>query len=142
MKEILRDAAFFAEWVPKFFWTKDQHAKWNNPYQRSKYDITKPVDKVLNSMLQGDDFEEAFAKFLSGLKGDISGDKTKGTGATIDVKDLEVFAFEAKKIFQRYDELRSTNITKFIQAKNGLRSALYIVKRYENLKEVIKNETA
>lgn len=142
MKEILRDAAFFAEWVPKFFWSKEQHAKWNNPYQRSKYDITKPVDKVLNSMLQGDDFEEAFAKFLSGLKGDISGDKTKGTGATIDVKDLEVFAFEAKKIFQRYGELRNTNITKFIQAKNGLRSALYIVKRYENLKEVIKNETA
>ena len=142
MKEILKDAAFFAEWVPKFFWSKEQHAKWNNPYQRSKYDITKPVDKVLNSMLQGDDFEEAFAKFLSGLKGDISGDKTKGTGATIDVKDLEVFAFEGKKIFQRYDELRNTNITKFIQAKNGLRSALYIVKRYENLKEVIKNETA
>lgn len=142
MKEILRDAAFFAEWVPKFFWSKEQHAKWNNPYQRSKYDITKPVDKVLNSMLQGDDFEEAFAKFLSGLKGDISGDKTKGTGATIDVKDLEVFALEAEKIFQRYDELRNTNITKFIQAKNGLRSALYIVKRYENLKEVIKNETA
>jgi hypothetical protein len=141
MKEILRDAAFFAEWVPKFFWNSRDYDSWRTG--GSKYVVTKPVDRVLNALLQGGDFEEAFAKFLSGLKEDISGDKTKeGSKATIDVKDLEVFAVEAKKIFQRYAELRNTNITKFIQAKNGLRSAIYIVKRYENLKEVIKNETA
>ncbi len=140
MKEILRDAAFFAEWVPKFFWSSKDYDSWRTG--GSKYVVTKPIDRVLNALLQGDDFEEAFAKFLSGLKGDISGDKTKGTGATVDVKDLEVFAIEARKIFHRYAELRNINITKFIQAKNGLRSATYIVKRYENLKEVIKNETA
>ncbi len=141
MKEILQDAAFFAEWIPKFFWSSKDYDSWRTG--GSKYVITKPVDRVLNALLQGDDFEEAFAKFLSGLKEDISGDKTKeGSKATVDVKDLESFATEAKKIFHRYANLRNENITKFIQAKNGLRSAIYIVKRYENLKEVIKNETA
>jgi len=141
MKEMLKDAAFFAEWVPKFFWASKDYDSWRK--EPSKYVITKPVDNVLNALLQGNDFEEAFGKFLSGLKEDISGDKTKeGSKATVDIKDLEIFATEAKKIFQRYAELRDENITKFIQAKNGLRSAIYIVKRYENLKEVIKNETA
>jgi len=52
----------------------------------------------LNAILQGDDFEEAFAKFLSGLKEDISSDKTKeGSRATVDVKDMEFFMAEAKK---------------------------------------------
>lgn len=140
MKEILNVAAFFAEWVPKFFWKSKDHISWQE--NKSKHVVTKPVDRFLNALLQGDDFEEAYAKFLSGLKEDISGDKTKeGSKATIDVKDLEAFAIEAKKILQRYADLRNTNITKFIQAKNGLRSAIYIVKRYENLKEVIKNET-
>lgn len=140
MKEILKDAAFFAEWIPKFFWSSKDYDSWR--IGGSKYVVTKPVDRVLNALLQGDDFEEAFAKFLSALKEDISGDKTKeGSMATVDVKDLGVFATEAKKIFQRYADLRNANITKFIQAKNGLRSAIYIVKRYENLKEVIKNET-
>jgi len=141
MKEILKDAAFFADWIPKFFWSTKDYDSWRTG--GSKYVVTKPVDRGLNALLQGDDFEEAFAKFLSGLKEDISGDKTKeGSKATVDVKDLERFATEAKKIFQRYAKLRDENITKFIQAKNGLRSAIYIVKRYENLKEVIKNETA
>ena len=141
MKDILKDASFFAEGVPKFFWGSKDYDSWRTG--GSKYVVTKPVDRVLNALLQGDDFEEAFAKFLSGLKEDISGDKTKeGSKATVDVKDLQIFATEAKKIFQRYADLRSANITKFIQAKNGLRSAIYIVKRYENLKEVIKNETA
>ena len=139
MKDILKDAAFFAEWVPKFFWGLKDYDSWRKG--GSKYVITKPVDRVLNALLQGDEFEEAFAKFLSGLKEDISGDKSKeGSKATVDVKDLEVFASKSKKVFQRYADLRNTNITKFIQAKNGLRSAIYIVKRYENLKEVIKNE--
>ncbi len=141
MKEILTDAAFFAEWVPKFFWSTKDYESWRTG--GSKYVVTKPVDRVLNALLQGDDFEEAFAKFLSALKEDISSDKTKeGSKATIDIKDLETFAVEARKIFLRYAELRNANITKFIQAKNGLRSAIYIVKRYDNLKEVIKNESA
>ncbi len=140
MKEILKDAAFFAEHVPKFFWASEDYKSWRQG--GSKYVITKPVERVLNALLQGNDFEEAFGKFLSGLKEDISGDKTKdGSKATVDVKDLEAFVVEAKRIFQRYAGLKNANITKFIQAKNGLRSAIYIVKRYENLKEVIKNET-
>jgi len=141
MKEILADAAFFAEWIPKLFWSSKDYESWRKG--GSKYVVTKPVDRILNALLQGEDFEEGLAKFLSGLKEDISGDKTKeGSKATVDVKDLEAFVIEAKKIFYRYAELRNTNITKFIQVKNGLRSAIYIVKRYENLKEVIRDETA
>jgi len=141
MKEILKDAAFFAEWIPKFFWGTKDYDSWRRG--GSKYVITKPVDKVLNGLLQGNDFEEAFAKFISSLKEDISSDKSKkDSKATVDVKDLQWFVSEAKKIFQRYAELKSSNITRFIQAKNGLRSAIYIVKRYENLKEVINNESA
>jgi hypothetical protein len=141
MKEILTDAAYFAEWIPKLFWSSKDYDSWRTG--GSKYVVTKPLDRVLNALLQGDDFEEAFAKFLSGLKDDISGDKTKeGSKATVDVKDLKAFAIKAKIILARYAELRKMNITKFIQAKNGLRSAIYIVKRYENLKEVIRNETA
>lgn len=141
MKEILQDAAFFAEWVPKFFWTQKDYDSWRTG--GSKYVVTKPVDRALNAILQGDDFEEAYAKFLSGLKEDISGDKAKeGSKATVDVRDLEAFAVKAKEVFQRYQDLRDQNVTKFIQAKNGLRSAIYIVKRYETLREVIKNESA
>lgn len=137
MKELLSDAAFFAEWIPKFFWTSKDFESWRKG--ASKYVITKPVDKMLNSLLQGDDFEEAFGKFLSNLKDDISRDKTKpDSKATVDVNDLKIFIEKSKKIFSRYANLRNANITKFIHAKNGLRSATYIFKRYENLKEVIK----
>ncbi len=95
MKEILQDAAFFAEWIPKFFWTQKDYDSWRTG--GSKYVVTKPVDRALNAIMQGDDFEEAYAKFLTGLKEDISGDKTKeGSKATIDVKDLESVCRQSK----------------------------------------------
>lgn len=137
MKELLSDAAFFAEWIPKFFWTSKDFESWRKG--TPKYVITKPVDKMLNPLLQGDDFEQAFGNFLSGLKDDISGDKTKpNSKATVDVHDLKTFVEKSKQIFKRYADLRNTNVSKFIHAKNGLRSAIYILKKYENLKEVIK----
>jgi len=137
MKELLDNAVFFANWIPLFFWDDKDWKSWNKG--GSKYVITKPVDNVMNSILQGDDFDTAFAKFLSLLKENISRDKTKETSkATVDIHDLEEFVSISKKIFLKYYNLRKDNISKFIKAKNGLRASIYIFKRYGNLKEVLK----
>ena len=136
MKELLHDAAFFAEGIPAFIWSGEDHRSWIS--NSSKHLITKPVSKAMNCLLQGDDFETAFAKFLSLIKEDISGDKTKeGSVAKVDIKDLEVFIGAAKGIFRRYYELRQNDISAFIQAKNALLSSVYLLKRYPNIKEVV-----
>lgn len=141
MEEILKDARFFAEGIPKFFWTPRDFESWGRG--GSKYVVTKPVDTMLNALLQGVDFEEAFAKFISGIKEDISGDKTKkDSKAKVDVRDLQAFIVEAKTILKRYAQLRNSSISNFIRAKNGLRSAIFILKRYPNLVEVVKDEPA
>lgn len=136
MRELLKDAAFFAEGVPSFMWSGDEHKAWIS--NSSKHLITKPVSKTMNCILQGDDFENAFAKFLSLIKEDISGDKTKeGSIAKVDIGDLKVFVEKAKEILNRYHTLRQTDISAFIQAKNALLSSIYLLKRYPNIKEVI-----
>ncbi len=137
MRELIDDATFFAQRIPLFFWDDNDYQSWSK--SGSKYVITKPVDSFMNSILQGEDFEDAFAKFLSLLKENISKDKTqKDSKAKVDVKDLEEFVKKSKQIFLRYYDLRKENISKFIKAKNGLRSAVYIFKRYPNLTEVTK----
>lgn len=136
MKELLQDAAFFAEGIPSFIWSGSDHKSWFS--NSSKHLITKPVSKAMNCILQGDDFETAFAKFLSLIKEDISGDKTKqGSVATVDIKDLEGFIGAAKEIFSRYYDLRQADVSAFIQAKNALLSSIYLLKRYPNIKEVV-----
>lgn len=117
-------------------WSGDEHKAWIS--NSSKHLITKPVSKTMNCILQGDDFENAFAKFLSLIKEDISGDKTKeGSIAKVDIGDLKVFVEKAKEILNRYHTLRQTDISAFIQAKNALLSSIYLLKRYPNIKEVI-----
>jgi hypothetical protein len=136
MRELLKDAAFFAEGIPSFMWSGEEHKAWIS--NSSKHLITKPVSKTMNCILQGDDFENAFAKFLSLIKEDISGDKTKeGSLAKVDVGDLKVFVEKAKEILNRYHTLRQTDISAFIQAKNALLSSIYLLKRYPNIKEVV-----
>lgn len=136
MKELLKDAAFFSEGIPSFIWSGDDHKAWIS--NSSKHLITKPVSKTMNCILQGDDFETAFARFLSLIKEDISGDKTKeGSLAKVDVGDLKVFVEKAKEILKRYYDLRQADISAFIQAKNALLSSIYLLKRYSNIKEVV-----
>lgn len=138
MKELLQDAAFFAEGIPAFMWSGDDHKAWNT--NSSKHLITKPVSKTLNCILQGDDFETAFAKFLSLIKENISSDKTKKDSiAKVDVKDLKIFVEHGKQILIRYYDERQKNISGFIQAKNALLSSMFLLKRYPNLKEVIND---
>lgn len=136
MKELLKDAAFFAEGIPSFIWSGDDHKAWIS--NSSKHLITKPVSKTMNCILQGDDFETAFARFLSLVKEDISGDKTKeGSLAKVDVGDLKVFVDKTKEILKRYFDLRQADISAFIQTKNALLSSIYLLKRYPNIKEVV-----
>ncbi len=136
MKELLQDAAFFAEGIPSFIWSGDDHKAWNK--NSSKHLITKPVSKTMNCILQGDDFETAFAKFLSLIKENISGDKTKEDSiAKVDVSDLKPFVEKTKEILKRYFDLRQNDISAFIQTKNALLSSIYLLKRYPNIKEVV-----
>ena len=140
MKELLEDAAFFAREVPMYFWTGDDYKSWRNSH--SRYVITKPVDRALNAFLQGVDFDEAFAQFLSLLKMDIAKDKQESKkGAKVDQNDLGEFVEKSRIILKRYADLKEENISRFIKAKNALRSAIHIIKRYEILQEVI-HETA
>ncbi len=138
MKELLQDAAFFAEGIPSFIWSGDDHKAWFK--NLSKHLITKPVTKAMNCILQGDDFENAYAKFISFVKEDISGDKTKPDSiAKVDVNDLKGFAEKSKNILKRYFDLRLQNISSFIQTKNALLSAIFLAKRYPSLKEVLND---
>ncbi|WKZ19611.1 MAG: HD domain-containing protein [Candidatus Jettenia sp. CY-1] len=136
MRELLKDAAFFSEGIPSFMWSGDDHKAWIS--NSSKHLITKPVSSTMNCILQGDDFETAFARFLSLIKEDISGDKSKeGSLAKVDVGDLKTFVEKTKEILKRYYDLRQSDISAFIQAKNALLSSIYLLKRYSNIKEVV-----
>ena len=132
MKELLDDAKFFAEGIPKFCWTMDDHGKWRK--NASKHLITKPISQTMNEILQGNDFEEAIARFMSHIREDIAKDKEE-SGTITDTKELQKFVKNTEIKLQRYYDLRTGNISKFIRMKNALLSAIYVFKRYPNLKE-------
>jgi len=135
MKELLEDADFFADYIPKFCWDDKERKRWNTG--KTKYLATKAVSQALNQMMQRGEFEVSFAKFLSHIREDIARDKNV-SGTITDEKELEVSTHKAKEILKRYFQLREKNITEFIRVKNALLSAVYVFKRYENLKEVCK----
>jgi hypothetical protein len=134
LKGLLDNAVFFAEGIPKFCWTKKDWDKWYK--DSSKHLITKPLSQTLNEILQGRQFEEAFARFLSHIREDIA--KEKSDKAKTDVTELAEFVKEAKEKLLQFHELKNRNITEYIRVKNALLSAVYVFKRYENLKEVCK----
>lgn len=134
MENLLQDAVFFAEGIPKFCWTSEDWNKWRR--SSSKHLISKPVSQTMNEILQGRNFDEAFARFLSQIRENIA--KEKSEEAKTDVKELEEFVKSAKEKLTQYYALKKKNITEFIRVKNALLSTVYVFKRYENLKEVIK----
>ncbi len=135
MKNLLEDAVFFAEGIPKFCWRfDDEWKKWHQ--SSSKHLITKPLSRALNEILQGRSFDEAFAKFLEQLRENIA--KEQSDEAKTDVTELNAFVKEAKSKLEKYYELKQKNITEFIRVKNALLSTVYVFKRYDNLKEVIQ----
>ncbi len=131
MKTLLNDALFFAEGIPKFCWTKEDYKSWGQ--RSSKHVITKPVSRALDEILQGNDFEMAFAKFLSFIRENISADMEKSEKATTDIKELKAFVEQSKEILKRYSDLRNQDISKFIRVKNALLSSIFVYKRYPNL---------
>ena len=131
MKTLLNDALFFAEGIPKFCWTRDDYKSWGQG--SSKYVITKPISRALDEILQRNDFEMAFAKFLSFVRENISADMEKSELATTDVKELKAFVGQSKEILKRYYDLRNQDISKFIRVKNALLSSIFVYKRYPNL---------
>lgn len=135
MKTLLNDAMFFANGIPKFCWTNEEYKSWGQ--NSSKHIITKPVSRALDEILQGNDFEMAFAKFLSFIRENISADKEKSEMATTDVKELKEFVEKSKEILKRYYDLRNQDITKFIRVKNALMSSIFVFKRYPNLGGVL-----
>jgi len=136
MKDLLKHAAFFSEGIPKFCWTGEDWSKWIS--SSSKHLISKPVSKAMNDILQGKDFDDAFARYLSHIRDNIAKEKSEDKeGAKTDVNELAEFVNESKSILMLYAQLKKDNITEFIRAKNALMSAIYVFKRYENLPEVV-----
>lgn len=127
MDNLLKDALFFANGIPKF-------CKLSKSI--SKHSFGKPVSQSLNEMLLGRGFDEAFARFICHIRENIA--KEKSGEAKTDIKELEEFVREAKGILQRYYDLKKDNVTQFIRVKNALLSAIYVFRRYDNLQEVLK----
>ncbi|MCK4730361.1 MAG: HD domain-containing protein [Candidatus Aenigmarchaeota archaeon] len=128
MKDLLNDAIFFAEGIPKFCWTTE----WSKP--RTKHLITKPISQTMNEILQGNDFEVSFAKFLAQIRENIAKEKSEvKAGANTDIVELKEFVKEAKLKIKRYYDLKQANITQFIRIKNALLSAIFVFNRYPNL---------
>jgi len=136
MKDLLKHAAFFSEGIPQFCWTGEDWSKWKS--SSSKHLISKPVSKAMNDILQGKDFDDAFARYLSHIRDNIAKEKSEAKeGPKTDVNELADFVKESKSILMLYAQLKKDNITEFIRAKNALMSAIYVFKRYENLTEVV-----
>lgn len=144
MRNLLEDAAFFAENIPKFCWTTDDWSKWHKNH--SKHAATKPIAAAMNELLQGRSAEESLAKFLSFIRQNIAKDKTskdkngksKENVPTTDESELNDFLNVLKKKIETYESIRNTNISDFIRIKNAMMSAIFIYRRYPSL---IKGES-
>lgn len=137
MKDLLKDAAFFADrdgGIPHFCVEPEERYEWRNPRNITRHKAAKPVSDALDEMMKGGDdgaFERAVAAFLRNLAKKI-GEEEKD-------KQKE-FVERSAGIFEKFWELRKEDISEFIRAKNALTSTIFVFTRYENLKEVIKNE--
>ena len=135
MKDLLKGAAFFADrdWgIPHFCVEPMDRGKFWGDISRHK--AAKPVSDALNEMLKGGDegaFERAVAAFMRNLAKMIPAEEKERQNE---------FVAGSVEILKKFWELRKENISEFIRAKNALTSTIFVFTRYENLKEVIKNE--
>ena len=137
MKDLLKDAAFFADrdWgIPHFCVELKERKEWSKTENITRHKAAKPVSDALNEMLKGGDegaFERAVAAFMRNLAKKI-GEEERDT--------QKEFVKRSADILEKFWELRKADISEFIRAKNALTSTIFVFTRYENLKEVIKNE--
>ena len=131
MEELFKDAAVFADkesGIPHFCVEPEKRGEfWRN---LSKYSAGKPVSQALNAVMQGRSFDEVLERFLRNLSEKISSGEQPG---------LAEFVLSSKLILKKYFDLRQSDVSEFVKAKNSLLSAIYILTRYPNLKqEVLK----
>ena len=131
MKELLKDAAFFANkenGIGHFCVEPEKRGDFWRPSNMTKYSTAKPVSDAFNEILAGRDIDYAMERFMRNISSKISAQEQE---------ELSNFVNGAKRIFLKYYKLREEKgISNLIKAKNALISAIYVFTRYQNLKEV------
>ncbi|MDD5089731.1 MAG: HD domain-containing protein [Candidatus Wallbacteria bacterium] len=131
MKDLLKDAAFFADkekGIGHYCIEPEERGNFWNPRNMTKYNTTKPVNAALNAIMQGGEIDYAMERFMRNFANKIGAEEQAA---------LTEFSKGAQQILLRYQELRNLNISEFIKAKNALISSIFLFTRYPNLKEVI-----
>ena len=126
---LLKDAAILADkekGISHFCVEPEERGKfWQN---LTKHSASKPISQALNAIMSNRSLDEVMERFLRNLAVKIPESEKK---------DLNKFVKNVKEILKKYYELRQKNVSEFLKAKNSLISAIYILTRYPNLKEVL-----
>jgi len=124
---LLKDAALLADkekGIPHFCVEPEKRGKfWQN---LSKHSASKPISQALNAIMSNRSFDEVMERFLRNIEIPEN-----------EKESLNEFVKSVKEILKKYYELRKKNVSEFLKAKNSLISAIYILTRYPNLKEVL-----
>jgi len=130
MGELLKDAARLAspsDGIQKFCERPEGQYGW----KESKHAAGKPIGQALGEIMRGRSVDHALATFQRNLRDNIKQD---------DEEALKSLVAYVRQLLVRYENLRKTNITEFLRAKNALMSAIYTYTRYPKLMEVIEHE--
>lgn len=130
MEKLLTDAARLASpdaGIQKFCERPEGQFGW----KESKHAAGKPIGQALGEIIRGRSVDHALATFQRNLRDNIKAD---------DEESLKSLVTYVLQLLVRYENLRKTNITEFLRAKNALMSAIYTYTRYPKLMEVIENE--
>ena len=119
---LLEDAKFWSNCLRNYF------IEWGGNKKFSKHFVTKALARGLSMIIQSNDVEFAFAEFLKYIRDDISQEKRQ---------DLEETLKLSKKKFEEYWKLRNEDIGKFINFRNALITATYLMVRYDEVRSVV-----
>jgi len=120
---VLEDAKFWAELLSSYFIDWDAVGG-----KLTKHSATKALARGLSVLVNTNNADFAFAEFMKYLREDLSSD----TASTM--KDRMQIA---KKKFEEYGKYRSDDIGSFINFRNALISATYLLVRYKELRSVV-----
>jgi len=129
MDGLLKDAAFFADrdkGIPYFCVEPEERGNfWKD---LTKHKAGKPVAQALDAIMSGLAFDIVMERFMRNLSVKIEKEKQG---------ELKDFIDKTREILKRYYELRQSDLSGFLKAKNSLLSAIFILTRYQNIKEVV-----
>lgn len=129
MGELLKDAARLTSpeiGIQKFCERPDSKFGW----RESKHAAGKPIGQALGEIMRGRSVDHALATFQRNLRDTVRKEDEES------LKDLVAYV---RELLMRYEDLRKSNITEFLRAKNALMSAIYTYTRYPKLMEVIRH---